>query len=251
MPQLFLLEKAYGKGSLAAFGTYLRRICGDLNVGFADLKAMENDWVGVQVSGRDERVAVRLLEREVGLAPVSASDIKRFVVYRGRVTSSGASRTEIFVDVGVFSPKPVFARIPLRTLQAQLADGEKLALRSLAERFALLDNFPLEVRVTDVSDTAFNAELTERQVQVFDYWTRTRFDRVVVRGALASEAARAVKQAWVERDVLRVESLGFLEHVIVCKLGTDGVGLVPKLGRRLRGAALSVFSPRSMPPFSD
>jgi hypothetical protein len=251
VPQLFLLEKAYGKGSLTAFGTYLRRICGDLKVSFADLRVMENDWVAVQVSGPDERVAVHLLEREVGLAPVSASDVERFSVHRGKVSSSGASRTEIFVDVGVFSPKPVFARIPLRTLQAQLADGGKLALRSLVERFTLLDNFPLEVRVTDVSDIAFNAELTERQVQVFDRWTQTRLDRVVILGALASEAIRAVKQARVERDILRVESLAFLEHAIVCKLGTDGVGLVPRLGRRLRGAVLSVFSPRSMLPFSD
>ena len=105
MQELFLLQKVYGEASLEDFGKYLKSICGDLSVSFTRLEVMENGWVGVQASGRDERVAVHLLEREVGLAPVSANNVERFSLYQGRVISSGKSRIEIFVDIGVFSPK--------------------------------------------------------------------------------------------------------------------------------------------------
>jgi len=40
--------------------------------------------------------------------------------------------------------------------------------------------------------------------------------------------------------------LGWLEHAIVCKLGTDAVGLIPAVGRFLRTATLAPFSPRKI-----
>jgi hypothetical protein len=251
LQELILLQKIYGQASLEDFQRYLKSVCGGLSISCDRLWTTENAWVGVRVSGSDERVATHLLERQVGLAPVSVKNAERFSVLRGKVIFSGASRTEVFVDVGVFSPKPIFAQIPLQALQAQLADGAKLALRSLVERFVLSDNSPLEVRVTAVSDDMLKAELTEAQLEVFDRWIRARFDRLIVLGALVDHTIRAVRQARIEGGILRVESLGFLEHAIVCKLGTDGVGLVPKLGRRLRGAVLRVFSPRTMRPASS
>ncbi len=246
MQEIFLLQKIYGKVSLEEFGKFLKNVCGDLSVDFTGLSAVENGWVKGKVSGRDEQVAVRLLEREVGLAPVSTGSVVRFSVLRGRVVFSGRSRLEAFVDVGVFSPKPVLAQIPLHTLQGQLADGGRLALGRLVELFVLLDNFPLEVRVTGIGECVLETELTERQVGVFNRWIDAGLDRLVVLGALAGDLTEAVRRARVEGDVLGVEPLGFLEHVVICKLGTDGVGLVPRLGKLLRGAVLGVFSPRAM-----
>jgi hypothetical protein len=40
--------------------------------------------------------------------------------------------------------------------------------------------------------------------------------------------------------------LGTLEHEILCKLGTDAVGLIPKLGRYLPEAVLVPFSPKKV-----
>jgi hypothetical protein len=50
----------------------------------------------------------------------------------------------------------------------------------------------------------------------------------------------------LDRDIVDVEPLGMFESAVVCKLGTDAVGLVPKIGRVLRNSALSVFSPRKI-----
>jgi hypothetical protein len=43
--------------------------------------------------------------------------------------------------------------------------------------------------------------------------------------------------------------LGLFEHALVCKLGTDAVGLISKVGRGLRNARFVVFSPRKIRGF--
>jgi len=43
--------------------------------------------------------------------------------------------------------------------------------------------------------------------------------------------------------------LGLFEHAIVCKLGTDAAGLIPKIGKKLWSAKFSVFSPKRIIEF--
>jgi hypothetical protein len=243
--EIVLLQKIY-KVSMEEAEKFLKKILGDLDCSLTGLSVVENGWVRVKVSGQDEKVAVRLFEKECGLAPISVANVEHFSTFLGRVIFSGKSRTEAFVDVGAFSPKPVYAKIPLRTLQGQLIDGHKLALQRIEEMFVLLDNLPLEVRVVRVDVEALEAELTERQMGIFGRWVGERFDRLIVLGASIEGVMKAIERARLDGDVLGVESLGLLEHVVVCKLGTDAVGLVPRLGRRLAGAVLGVFSPRTV-----
>lgn len=244
LQEVVLLQKIYSKASLEELERFLKGICGELDVNLDGLSVVENGWVGVQISGRDEWVTVRLLEKEIGLAPVSVNNVEHFSVFRGRVIFLGRSKMEVFVDVGVFSPRPVYAVIPLQTLQGQLVDGGKLALQRIAELFVLSDNFPLEVRVVGDGADTLRAELTEKQMRVFGRWVDMRFDRLVVLGVSVGAVVEAVRWSGLEREVLGVESLGFLEHVVVCRLGTDAVGIVPRLGRRLSRARFGVFSPR-------
>jgi hypothetical protein len=69
-------------------------------------------------------------------------------------------------------------------------------------------------------------------------------DRLLILGASYSEVETAVKIAEVNRDIVYIEQLGMLEHALVCKLGTDAAGLIPKVGKILGRASLSVFNPR-------
>jgi hypothetical protein len=68
----------------------------------------------------------------------------------------------------------------------------------------------------------------------------------LVLGVPVGSVKHAVEESHHFRDVVKVESLGWLEHMIVCKLGTDAVGLIPAIGRILKGAALASFSPREI-----
>ena len=80
----------------------------------------------------------------------------------------------------------------------------------------------------------------------FARWLHAYIDRLVVFGAPRSHVEHAVKESQHFRDIIRIDSLGLLEHAVVCKLGTDAVGLIPKLGKLLSTAKLAPFSPRKI-----
>jgi hypothetical protein len=68
----------------------------------------------------------------------------------------------------------------------------------------------------------------------------------MVLGSLFSDVEWAVKLSKSYRDIIKIDSLGTLEHVVLCKLGTDAIGLIPKLGRYLAEAVLVPFSPKKI-----
>jgi len=254
MPTVTLLEKVYGSFSPETFEPVFSSLCKGLKVKLRVVGETNRGWVQMEVSGEDEIVALRFFDQEMGLAPGSLDDLKKFSVIRGRVIFSGKSKKELCVDIGVFSPETYDAVLPLQRLQAQLADGKKLPLQRLVEFFCLYDNLPLRVKIVqdvDVQKNWVEAELSEAQLSQIASWIRSSFDRLVVLGAFLSDVERAVKMSKHFRDVINIESLGVLEQVILCKLGTDAVGLIPKLGRFLPDAVLVPFSPRKIRQLID
>ncbi len=249
MPTVTLLEKAYGSISLETFESLLSSLCKGLKVKLRVAGETNRGWIQAEVSGEDEVAALHFLEREMGLAPVSLHNLKKFSVVRGRIVFSGKSKKELYVDIGVFSPETYDAVLPLQRLQAQLADGKKLPLQRLVELYCLYDNLPLRVKIAQsisIQKNRVEAELSEEQLSQINRWIRSSFDRLVVLGAFSSDVRRVVKMSKHFRDVVKIESLGMLEHVILCKLGTDAVGLIPELGRLLPDAFLVPFSPRKI-----
>ena len=249
MSTVTVLEKLYGSGSPATFEKLYSGLVSGLKVQLSFAGTTDRGWIQLEVSGEDETAALSLLDREVGLAPVSVDRLKKFSVVQGKVVFPNRSAEELYVDVGVFSPETCDAVVSGRRLCAQLADGKELPLPELVELFCLYDNMPLEVKVAeDVVEGGKNVEagLSEAQFSLFSGWVGCRFDRLVVLGSLVSDVERAVKLSRHFRDIIRVESLGVLEQVVVCKLGTDAVGLIPKLGRYLKSAVLVPFSPKKI-----
>jgi len=244
-----LLEKAYGGFSAQAFEPILKSLCKGLKVQVNVEGKTAQEFVQAEVNGEDESVALQLLNSEFGLAPNNAHNVEKFSVWRGRIVDSEKNATELVVDIGVSTPKIAYARIPLQSLQSQLADGKSLPLQRLTQLFCLLGYMPLYVKIVD--NEAFSAELSERQLAFFTDWLRSMLDRLVILGAQQREVKKAIEASKHFRDVVRVESLGWLEHVAVCKLGTDAVGLIPAIGRFLRTAILAPFSPRRIKQIVD
>jgi hypothetical protein len=205
-------------------------------------------WVEASVSGQDEKVALRFLRDNVGLCPSSVGEIHKFSVVGGFVAGRTGSRNELRLDVGFVFPSVIDAVIPLRRLQAQLVDGRKMALSTLVDLFGLCPGLPVQVRMLRVDPVAkyLEAELSEKQQSQFTGWVRSMLDRLLVFGCSSDEVRDAVITSELDRDIVDVEPLGMFESAVVCKLGTDAVGLVPKIGRVLRNSALSVFSPRKI-----
>lgn len=254
MPLVTMLEKVYGSFSPETFEQFFSSLCKGLGVRLRVVGKTNRGWVQTEISGADAVAALHSVDEKIGLAPVSLDGLKKFSVIRGRVILSGKKKNELHVDIGVFSPETLDAAVPLQKLQAQLADGTKLPLRFLVELFCLYDNVPLEVKLAsnvDAQKRLVEAELSERQLSQISRWIRSSLDRLLVLGALLSDVEQAVKTSKHFRDIVRIESLGLLEHAILCKLGTDAVGLVPKLGRFLPDAVLVSFSPKKIRQIVD
>jgi hypothetical protein len=249
MSTVTVLEKLYGSVSPETFEKLYSGLVSGLKVQLSFAGTTDRGWIQLQVSGEDETAALSLLDREVGLAPVSVDELKKFSVVQGKVVFPSRSRNELYVDLGVFSPEICDAVVSKKRLCGQLADGKEVPLQGLVELFCLYDNVPLEVKVAGdfvEGSKSVEAGLSEAQFSLFSGWVGCRFDRLVVLGSLFSDVERAVKLSRHFRDIIRVESLGVLEQVVLCKLGTDAVGLIPKLGRYLKSAVLVPFSPKKI-----
>jgi hypothetical protein len=249
MPTITVLEKLYGSGSPETFETAYSSLCKGLKVKLGFAGTTDRCWVQIDVSGEDETAALRFLDREIGLAPISPERITKFSVFRGKVVFSGKSKNELLVDLGIFSPEICDAVLSVSRLQGQLADGKEVPLQRLIELFCLFDNLPLEVKVVcnaEEQGKTFEARLSEAQVALFSNWVSYRFDRLIILGSSISDVKRTVKLSRYYRDIIRIESAGTLEQIILCKLGTDAVGLIPKLGRFLPDAVLLPFSPKKI-----
>jgi len=249
MSTVTVLEKLYGSGSPETFEKLYSGLVSGLKVQLSFAGTTNRGWIQLDVSGEDETAALSLLDREIGLAPVSVDKLKKFSVVQGKVVFPNRSKDELYVDLGVFSPETCDAAVSKKRLCAQLADGKDVPLQKLVKLFCLYDNMPLEVKIAEnvkEGSKTVEANLSETQFSLFSRWVGCRFDRLIVLGSLVSDVERAVKLSRSFRDIIRIESLGVLEQVVLCKLGTDAVGLIPKLGRYLKSAVLVPFSPKKI-----
>jgi len=253
MQTVALLAKVYNSSQLKQVDTILKAKLEGLKAATQVVGVTSRGWVQITVSGEDEKVALRYLDKEIGTCPLSVKNIERFSAIKGRITNLRQSKNELRLDVGLFSPETVDASISLQYLQAQLVDGRKIALKKLAELFGFCENMPLTVKISGLSEDGKRVEavLAEKQLMTYRDWTNSLLDRLMIVGASFNEVESAVRSVGFERDVVDVEPLGVFEFAVVCKLGTDAVGLIPRIGRTLRNAVFATFSPRTIRAFLE
>jgi len=103
----------------------------------------------------------------------------------------------------------------------------------------------------DEGENRVEAMLAEKQLSQYGKWTDSLLDRLIVLKTPVHNVESALRVTECDRDVVDIEPLGLFEHAVVCKLGTDAAGLIPKIGRNLGHATFSVFSPRRIMGFLD
>ena len=253
MLTITLLAKAYDEARLRQVDGLLKTKLQGLKTEAQINGTTTRGWIRATVSGEDERAAVHYLADEIGLCPTNLERIEKFSTVEGRITGLNKNKGELRLDVGIFEPEVVDAEIPQSRLQAQLGDGRRIALGKLIELYGFCDNLPLAVKVSDLgrNKNRIEAMLSEKQLSIYRNWTESLLDRLIVLGASQQEVRSALERARSERDVVDVEPLGLLEFAVVCKLGTDAAGLIPRIGRSLRNAAFTVFNPRRIRGFFE
>lgn len=253
MPSVTLLTKAQSNHHRKLVDDFLKSSFRGLRVKLRITGTTPHGWVQLAISGDDERVALQYLNDNIGFCPIDLERVQTLSTVKGQIEDLRKDKTGINVDIGVISPSLADVVIPLHDLQAQLADGRKIALAKIVELFGLSEDSFLTVKISSIDREGSYIEgiLSEEQLARYRGWTKSLLDRLIIFGASRDEVMFALEATESNRDVVKIESQGLFEHAIACKLGTDAVGLIPKIGRRLRGAHFSVFSPRKIMGFFD
>lgn len=252
MPTITLLEKTYGPFPAETFEPTFSSLCKGLKIKLKITGKTNRGWIQTKISGEDETAALHYLNQEIGLAPTSIKKLKKYSTLQGRIIPSRENKNQLHVDIGIFSPQICDAVIPLKNLHTQLTNGKKLPLQQITNLFCLHENLPLKIKVTsnvNARKKHVQAELSETQLSQIKHWIHSNLDRLIILGAPFSNVEHAVNTSKHARDIIKVESLGLLEHMIVCKLGTHAIGLMPKFGHFLPHAILTPFCPRKIQEF--
>lgn len=199
----------------------------------------------LQVSGVDEEAFLSILQRSHGLNPRGLQELTDRPIRKGFVEASTEQRDALLIELGLENPPAFLGILELERLRAQLVDGIPASLQNIVEKFGLLQDFPLEIRVISCNESGrrVEVELSDRQRDRFENWRRLPLDRIIIQDVAYSEVSDALRRTGLERDVASLENLSLGTHDLVCKLGTDGQGLVRRLGSQLRMARLHVFHP--------
>jgi len=253
MATVTLLIKAFDESRQKLVARFIKSALDGLKIRTEFLGITSRGWIRLAVSGEDENVALRYLEDEIGLCAESLENIVKFSSFKGCITALDKSKDGLKVDIGIFLPQIVGVTIPLRYLQAQLADGRKINIPKLAELFGFYENVPLTVKIVkiDRKKNYVEAMLSETEIVKIRSWTLSLLDRLIIFGVPVHDVKLALKRLGLNRDILNIESLGLFESACVCKLGTDAAGLIPKIGRTLHSAIFVVFSPKRTLEFFD
>jgi hypothetical protein len=246
-----LLAKTYDRFQLKLVDKFLKFTLKGLKVETKICGVTPRGWIQTAVSGEDEKVALRYLADEIGLCPTRLENAERFTTIKGCIIAMDKNKGELYVDIGVFSPKIIDATIPLQFLQAQLVDGRKVALKKLAELFGFCENLPLSVKILAMNKEKNHVEatLSEKQLTQYGNWTKSLLDRLIILGSSTYDVRSTLTEAGLNRDVINIETLGMFELAATCKLETDAAGLIPKIGKNLRNATFTIFSPKRVLEF--
>ena len=200
-------------------------------------------WARVNIEGEDSEILQEIIAKNLTVARTNLSQMEIYGNYSGIVAKVGNG---VEVDVGIEAPRPLLVTVSLNTLRAQLCDGKRLAEQEIAEHYCIRQESKLTVRITSLDPKAGTMEgwLADLQMETYHEMITSGLDRIQVFDCTRNRLESALRKARLERDTLGIESSTLTAHSVPCKLGTDGVGLIPKLGSVLRKSELELFLPK-------
>lgn len=203
----------------------------------------DRGWAKIEIDGEDCEILHEIVSRKLIRAQTDLDQVDAQGTYSGIVNGIGAN---LEVDIGLEKPAPWNVSISLRTLRAQLCDGKPLSGMEIGEYYCIHPGERLTVRLTRIDQGVGKIEgwLADSQIDLFSELIASRLERLQVYSCTRRRLAFALRKAKLERDVISVESNTLVTQSVVCKLGTNAVGLIPKLGAVLRKSELKPFLPR-------
>jgi len=221
--------------------TAIRNIIGSLSATATFSSFTREGWVTLSVIGEDAEVVTELLTQNFGTISEDASKGEPYGNYRGIVEE--VSTAGLGVDIGTERPRPTLVNVKLSSLQAQLADGKKIPTRRIADCYSILPQTPISVRVTHSSPSEIEGWLADSQISHYSRRITSGLERIQVINCLPTYLDFAIRKAQLERDIIATEQLSLTVQSMACKVGTNAIGLIPRIGSILRKSELVPFIP--------
>lgn len=240
MKEVVILEKVYGdRSGFLKLDRKLKALLGELEVEWK-LSAVKKNWVKVSLKGEDEEISANLVREEFGEVPYSLKAVEEGKNYRGRFIDLGKVGYGVYVDIGIFRPRPKDALLPLYYLKETFGE---MPVREMIAKFGWVDNLPVEVTVTGVEFGAREVELafSKDQLKRIKRWLEDGHDKLFIAGTVSENVEKALIQTGHGRDVKRIEELGLMETLLVLKKGTQAPGIIKEIGPQLKGTVIGAI----------
>jgi hypothetical protein len=218
------------------------KLKGELNASIT-LKGFSRDgWAQIDIQGEDSEIVTELVANKFSIAHTELREID-LGNYQAEII--GSNERGLKFDLGSGS-RNLDCMIPTSNLYAQLTDGRTIPVQQLIECYCLYPGMRISVRVPRKTNRATNSWLSDDFVAVLADWVTTGLDRILVFECFKTDADSAILRTHLTRDIIAVDSRTLTLQSIVCKLGTDAIGLIPRLGRILRRRTMRPFQPRKV-----
>lgn len=253
MNSIRLLTKIYGPLTGRLFGFLKSKIAQDfenLDVKVLRVATDKRNHVEISIEGADSEFAINHLANQYGKC-FTPRDITSNTILRGHLIDVGRVGFGIYVDVGIEKAQRLDPLLPLHVLRKQV--GVNKPLRSIANAVQLVENLPVEIRVTDV-DTQNNkveAELGPETTMRLNSWIQDDHERLLVFGANQATLEDTLRKSKHLEDIYHFEPLGLFEIALVCKRSTRASGILAAIGPRLRGVPMYLFIPKEIEVWRD
>ncbi|MCL2358214.1 MAG: DUF2110 family protein [Nitrososphaerota archaeon] len=246
MTNIALLIKTWNGSQLRQIDELLHNQFADLDVDLKIIGNPINRWVQASIEGEDQTIAMAYIRKEIGTCPVSFDAVDVGMVLKGFVSKIDVEKQRLLVDVGVFEPKPTQAAVYLPNLQLQLTNNRDVTLKQLTTAYAITEGLPLSLKIVSKDPDTLTAELSDEQTLKLQGWQQSLLDRLIVMRTSKELVSEVIERTRLDRDVIDIEHLGLFEFALVCKLGTDAAGLIPRMGRYMRNAVFVVFDAKKV-----
>ena len=215
MKEIIVLLKVYGdtQSAIRSIENTVRDKIKNLDAN-TEIYPTEKGWTRIVIKGEDEDFASNYLKKEYG---TPTKKVEAGNVYRGYISS--IDDNGVNVDIG----------IPVTITQGALKPLGAGKPTQIASRFGMIPHLPVFIEMVE-HEGELEARFTKEQVDKWWEWKKSGFDRVFVNSATRSKIKAAIKKTGHGKDIYGIERIGVMEHVIVCREGTDGPGIVAEIG---------------------
>ncbi|ALM75924.1 DUF2110 family protein [Thermococcus barophilus] len=237
MKELVILEKIYGdRSGFEKLDRKLKSLIGDLEVTWK-IGITQKQWVKIRIEGEDEEISANLIREEFGEVPYKLSNVKEGQRYKGRFIDLGKVGYGVYVDIGVFSPTPKDALVPLYYLKREF---EEKPVRQMIREFGWIDYLPVEIQIEKVEfgTREVEAYFTDRQLKKMKSWISDGYDKLFIVGTVSEKVEDALIKTGHSRDVKKLEELGLMETLLILKRGTQAPGIIKEIGPYIKSAVI-------------